>query len=62
MIHHYNTRNADGPHRVGAKSEIVNKSLLIQAPKYWLIFPNEIKNSNNIKLFTKRLKRYLINT
>ena len=58
--HNYNTRNANDPHRIGIKSDIVNRSFLVDSSKFWALIPNEIKTSNNIKLFTKRLKRWLI--
>ena len=60
MIHNYQTRNAGGSHLHIKKFNIVCKSYLMESPKLWLNLPVEIKNSNNIKLFTERLKKFLI--
>ena len=60
-IHDYFTRNARGPHLQRIKTNLMKKSFLIESPKFWLLLPQEIKNSNNCKLFCKRLKRYLKN-
>ena len=60
-IHHYNTRNAFGPHRIKIHTEIVNKSFLVKAPKFWDTISLEIRSSTNYNQFKNRLKRYLVN-
>ena len=59
-VHNYPTRNAEGPHLFVRRSNVLCKSFLIEAPKLWLSLPLDIKNCNNIKLYSKRLKNYLL--
>ena len=58
-IHHYYTRNLAGPHRNKIKSSLVMKSFLVESLRVWRILPANVKESNNVKIFTKRAKYFL---
>ena len=60
-VHHYNTRNSAGPHLFARHSAIYCKSFIMEAPKFWLHLTPEIKSCNNIGLFNKRVRQFLIN-
>ena len=59
-IHNYLTRRAREPHLYAFKTNMKKSSHLYQIPNFWLTIPEDIKNVTHIKLFTKRLKRYLL--
>ena len=59
-IHRYNTRIRNEPHAFATKSNLFNQSFIIRAPKFWRELLENHKQSNNIGLFTKRVKKHLI--
>ena len=60
-FHNYNTRHARDPHLNIFRYKIVSESFLFRGPFYWSKLPQDISSSKNKTLFSKRLKKYILN-
>ena len=65
-VHAYNTRNANMPHLYVRRTNYYNNSFMSNAPKMWYLLNNDptranILVCNSLGLFSKRLKKYLLN-
>ena len=60
-IHPYFTRNRYNPHLFNRNSMVYQNSFLFKGLKLWVNLPDDIKNLNNLYIFSKRLKNYSIN-
>ena len=60
--HNYNTRQCKDPcipiHKTGKYS----KSFLVQSPKVWMKYSQNIQNTKNIKTWSKRLKTIILDS
>ena len=59
-IHNHYTRLHNEPHQYMYKKDVVHRSFIVKSPVLWNMLPNDIKSSNNFKLFCKRTKKYLL--
>ena len=59
-VHTYFTRHRDNPHIEHRSSYIISKTFVHKGPKLWFELPTYIKEVNNKKLFTKKLKKLYI--
>ena len=60
-IHNHFTRNRAAPHMFIKKSSVYCNSFLFKSPKLWHVLPRELKAVNNLGLFNRKLKLYILN-
>ena len=60
-VHTHFTRHRNNPHIEHRSSYIISKMFVHKGPKLWFELPTDIKEVNNKKLFTKKLKKLYIN-
>ena len=58
--HNYNTRNARLPRVVKHSKMIMNESFLCTGPRVWYSINPSIRNSRNLKTFSKTYKKFLL--
>ncbi len=59
-IHNYNTRQRLEPHRMKQRTTLAANSFISKGPSLWHELPNNLKTSENIKIFSHRLRNLLI--
>ena len=60
-LHQYNTRNSNCPHMFSYKSVAMNQSFFVKSIKLWLGLPQNLRISHSLPLFSRNLKKYLLN-
>ena len=60
-VHHHNTRHSNDPHIPQHSTRMVVSSFIHKAPEIWYKIPQDIKESQPIKSFNKKLKDHLLN-
>lgn len=58
--HDYNTRHAADPRSESYRYKIANESFLSKGPVYWSKLPPNVTSSANSNIFSRRLKKFLI--
>ncbi len=59
-IHNHNTRQRLEPHRMKQRTTLAANSFISKGPSLWHELPNNLKTSENIKIFSHRLRNLLI--
>ena len=59
-VHAHNTRHRHDPHTSNRRTALANGTFIHIGPKLWHDIPSNIKESNNLRCFSRRTKRLRI--
>ena len=59
-VHSHNTRHCRDPHIVHARTKLLSRSFVHNAPRLWIDLPVAIRSARSVHSFKSRLKKHYV--